>query len=197
MTFEDKRAKGIELVKRVHDGQTRADGSVPAWYHLVRVSATLQTVLGETGEGAPEEREIIALAALAHDSIEDTEVTREELVEHFGERGLALVEGMTNRFGDDHPAPYVKQVAAAEEGVRLIKFADLYDNCTSVTYCLYSLGSKWAEGYFLPIVTPMIEALLPTEFATYPKAAERLKGMVRVSRRILLEEVARYKETGR
>jgi hypothetical protein len=155
----------------------------------------LEIVLEETGEGEAPERETIALSALGHDALEDTPVTMEELSAIFGARGLSFIEGMTNRFGDDHPAAYVEQVAAADEGVRLIKLSDLYDNCTSVVFNIGSLGVKWTEDYFLPIVTPMIAAVTETDFPTYPKTAGRLIAMVRASYAQLLEAVARQKIT--
>ena len=196
MDYAERRKKALALVQRAHEGQTRADGSVPAWHHLDRVSLLLEKVLAGSGEGTPEERDDIALAGLGHDAVEDTEVTEQELREAFGERGFALIMGMTNRLGDDDVGPYVRQVAAAEEGVRLIKLADLYDNCTSVLYDLFVLKPQWAEGWFLPIVEPMIEAVLPTSFTTYAAAAERLKGMVRTSHEMLRNECIRYKERG-
>jgi hypothetical protein len=195
MTNEERRAKALALIKRVHAGQTRADGSVPAWNHLDRVSRLLELVLEEEGEGTAEERAVIALAGIGHDALEDTEVTEDEMREAFGDRGLALVIGMTNREGDEDVRAYVRQVSTAEEGVRLIKLADLYDNCTSVCYDLFVLKPDWADGWFLPIVEPMIAAVLPTPFTTYARTAERLKGMVRSSHAMLKQEIARYRET--
>lgn len=184
----------MELIKRFHGPlQPRSDG--PPWHHLDRVSKLLELVLEGAGEGAPEERETIALAALGHDALEDTPVTEEELVAVFGSRGLALIEGMTNRLGDDHPEEYVAQVAASEEAVRLIKLSDLYDNCASVVYNIPKLGVEWTEGFFLPIVRPMIAALVETDFPTYPKAGERFKQMVKTTHAILLEAVARQKSS--
>jgi hypothetical protein len=108
---------------------------------------------------------------------------------------LALIEGMTNRFGDDHPREYVAQVAASEEAVRLIKLSDLYDNCASVTYNVTKLGAEWTESYFLPIVTPMIAAVTETDFPTYPKAATRLKQAVKATFTLLHAAVARLKDS--
>lgn len=195
--YATRRAAALALIQRVHEGQTRADGSVPAWHHLDRVSRLLEQALAESAEGTAEERESIGLAGLGHDSLEDTEVTEAELENVFGRRGLELIVGMTNRLGDDDVAPYVRQVAAAEEGVRLIKLSDLYDNLTSVTFCLFVLKTPWAVDWFLPIVEPMIAAVMPTVFTTYPRAAERLKGMVRASHAMLKDEIARYQAAGR
>ena len=187
MDFETKKQEALALVQRVHAGQVRA-GGVPVWHHLARVSRTLEVVLNETEEGPAEEREAIVLAAFAHDALEDTPVTKEEILAACGQRGLELVVGMTNSFGDDHPEPYVAQVAASDEGTRLIKFSDLYDNLSGAAYNLYILTTKWNEDYFLPIVRPMIAKLMTTDFTVYPKTAERLKGMVRVAYDRLLEE---------
>lgn len=195
MTYAERRAAALELVQRVHAGQKRA-GDVPVWHHLDRVSQQLEVILAKTGEGSQEERDDIALAGLGHDAIEDTNVTPAELLAAFGERGVALIEGMTNRFGDGHPEPYVAQVAASDEGTRLIKLADLMDNVTSVTYCLPWLGIKWCEEYFLPIVTPMIAAVGASSFTRFPVAATFLNEEVRVSFAVLRAEVARRRADG-
>lgn len=189
--YNTKRQEALSLVKRLHAGQVRA-GNAPVWHHLDRVSRLLEIVLEEEAEGAESEREIISLAGLGHDSLEDTGVKEEELQKYFGDDGLKLIIGMTNKFGDGHPEPYVKQVCESSEGVRLIKLSDLYDNCTSVIYTLKELGTKWTDEFFLPIVTPMINAITKTEFLIYPKTSERLKNMVLASYAVLLNERKKF-----
>lgn len=190
--FQDRKTAALDLIRRIHAGQTRSGGKVPAWHHLARVSRILETVLEETREGSEEERQTIILAGLGHDAIEDTKVTEVELSRCFGGRGLAIIKGMTNRQGDEHHEAYVAQVSAAEEAVRLVKFADLTDNCASVAFDLSTMGVKWTREFFLPIVSPMIAAVLPTEFRTYPRAAEKLKSLVGVARDLLTDELARF-----
>lgn len=187
----------LEFIKKIHTGAIRGKGTVPDWHHLERVSRVLEIILNETGEGTAEERATIVGAALGHDALEDTDVTPEELAAVFGARGLTLIKGMTNTLGDGHQSEYVAQVSNAEEAVRLIKLSDLYDNVTGVTYELFSLGTKWCDEYFLPIVVPMMDAVLPTDFKTFPKAADRLKQMVRISRTNLLAEIERFKAEGK
>jgi hypothetical protein len=135
----------------------------------------------------------MVIAALGHDALEDTPVTADELRPVFGDRGVALVQGMTNPIGDHDHGPYVLQVAAAEEAVRLIKLSDLYDNCTGVAYCLFALGVPWTEEFFLHVTRPMIAALEKTTFSLYPRTAALLFGMVRTSFALLEDEVARYR----
>lgn len=193
MTFQERRAAGLILAKK-YPGEMRGDGTEPGWHHLDRVSRLLEYVLEQHQEGTLAERETIALAGLGHDALEDTKVTTAELTECFGTEGLALIEGMTNRFGDDHPAPYVTQVVNAPEGVRLIKYADLFDNCMSVNYVL-TRKTTWTESYFLPIVRPMMAALSSTSFHRFPKTAETLRQMVKLADTALLEGVERWRLT--
>ncbi|MBI2099584.1 HD domain-containing protein [Candidatus Uhrbacteria bacterium] len=191
--YNQKREDALNFIKKIHTGQFRAN-KTPVWHHLDRVSKLLEIIMSETNEGDEKEREIICLAGLGHDSLEDTEVSEEELKAYFGEQGLELILGMTNRFGDNHPEPYVKQICESNEGVRLIKLSDLQENCASVIYTIKELGAKWTDEFFLPIVTPMIGAIIKTEFQTYPQSAERLKNMVSASYALLLNEREKFEE---
>lgn len=182
----------LRYIQQKHRGQVRA-GNVPVWYHAARVSQLLRLVLENEKEGSSAERTAIIVAALGHDVLEDTNATEKEIAALFGSRGLKLIQGMTNPWGDNVHVPYVRKVASSEEGVRLIKLADLYDNMTSAMYNLHILGVKWAQGYFLPIVTPMWKAVTKTKFNTYKKSAGLLAGMVKISAKMFDEEMGRYK----
>ena len=194
--FATRHAAALALVTRLHEGQKRS-GGVPTFHHLARVSRVLEVTLCETGEGTREEREAMILASLGHDAIEDTPVTADELRPVFGDRAVELIQGMTNTIGDHDHGPYIRQVTAAEEAVRVIKWSDLYDNTTGVVYNLFDLGVPWAESFYLPISRPMIAALSETAFTIYPKAAGRLAAMVRTSMRLLDDEIARFRAAGR
>jgi (p)ppGpp synthase/HD superfamily hydrolase len=122
--------RALKFVQKMHKGQFRA-GKVPVWQHLLRVSETLAHVLSHTKEGTPAQRQIISIAALGHDLLEDTKATKAQIKNIFGERGFSLIEGMTNVHGDSNHAPYIRAMKGASEEVRLIKLADLYDNVSS------------------------------------------------------------------
>ncbi|MEK7516359.1 MAG: HD domain-containing protein [Patescibacteria group bacterium] len=196
-SFSERREALLAFVKRAHAGQARCGGYVPTWHHLDRVSRLLESVLWETGEGTEEEREAIALAGLGHDILEDTEVSDEEVRRQFGDRAFQLISGMTNKWGDKNTGPYIENMCRSEESVRLIKLSDLYDNCTSAAQCLFTLGTTWAREFLIPIVKPMSEAVLKTDFMIYPRTAERMKALVQNAYRLLEEEVARYEQEGR
>lgn len=194
-SFSQKREKALAFIKKTHKKNVRKGSGVPDWHHLDRVSQCLEFILAETKEGTPKTRESLLLAALGHDALEDTDVAPKKLAEVLGGDALPLIEGMTNRFGDDHPVEYVQQIVKSEEAVRLIKLSDLYDNCTSVIYNMPQLGKKWTEDFFLPIVNPMMKAVLKTSFKTYPETAAHLKSMVQISHKTLLNEFERlYKK---
>jgi hypothetical protein len=195
-SYADRHAAALALVKRLHEGQTRS-GGVPTFHHLARVSRVVEHTLAATGEGTLVEREAMAIAALGHDALEDTPATPADLLPVFGERCVTLIQGMTNPLGDHDHGPYVEQVAAAEEAVRLIKLSDLYDNTTGVVYCLFDLGVAWTEGFFLHVTRPMIAALDRTSFTLYPVAAARLRAMVGTSMRLLEDEVGRSGQRSR
>ena len=77
--------KAYEIAHRLHEGQFRKSGE-PYIIHPIAVSL----ILAEFGM----DNETI-VAGLLHDVVEDTEYTREELVEDFDERIALLVDGVT------------------------------------------------------------------------------------------------------
>ena len=188
---KDGNTKTLKFVKDAHAGQFHAN-EVPVFNHLARVAKRLEIVLRETNEGSMRERNLIVKASLGHDLIEDTTVSRKDLEKIFGKEGLALIDGMTNTWGDENISPYVEKISSAAEEVRLIKLADLADNLTSVTYNLTVLKKEWVNSYFLPIVTPMTKAVLKTKFIKYKKSGTLLQEMVRSAFFILLDEMRRY-----
>lgn len=179
---------------RTHHTGVRSSGA-PIWHHLARVSDVLESVLSVHGEGTADERFQVTLAALGHDLLEDTQVSEADVRRVFGDRGYELIWGMTNEQGDDDVTAYVKKVSEAEELVRLIKLADLFDNCSNVAYNMPSLGVSWVESFFLRVVTPMKEAVSKTSFETYRETARDLSAMVQHSYEVLLRETARTKAT--
>lgn len=194
--FASLRDAVLAYVKEKHNGQMRAGGNVPVWHHLDRVSRYLEITFQATNEGSEDDRSHILLGALCHDALEDTDATSAEIATVAGKRASELAEAMTNHEGDDHQEAYVRQVATAEEAVRLIKLSDLYDNVTGAVYMMHTLGVLWVEGYLLPIITPMISAIEQTKFERYPKTSSHLMMSVRASFETLNEEMRRYQSPG-
>jgi guanosine-3',5'-bis(diphosphate) 3'-pyrophosphohydrolase len=118
-------SEAAELAARRHNGMARKGrGSEPYINHLAEVANLLSTAT----DGA--DAELVA-AGWLHDTIEDTETTREELAQRFSERVASLVVECT----DDMSLPKSErrrlQVIDARKkspGTKLIKIADKISN---------------------------------------------------------------------
>lgn len=183
--------KCFDFVRKCHGTQVHAN-NVPVWHHIERVSKRLEYFFNLYQEGDVKSREIIVCSALGHDLLEDTKVDKKEILELFGDKGLELIMGMTNEWGDDDVVPYVEKVRNGLEEVRLIKLSDLCDNITAVSYNIAVLSPKWTKEKFLPIVTPMKEAVLLTPFNKYPKTADALKLVLNAAFIGLQQEINRF-----
>jgi guanosine-3',5'-bis(diphosphate) 3'-pyrophosphohydrolase len=118
-------SEAAELAARRHNGMARKGrGSEPYINHLAEVA----NLLSAATEGA--DAELVA-AGWLHDTIEDTETTRDELSQKFSERVASLVVECT----DDMSLPKAErrqlQVVNASHkspSARLIKIADKISN---------------------------------------------------------------------
>lgn len=118
-------SEAAELAARRHNGMARKGrGNEPYINHLAEVANLLATAT----EGA--DAELVA-AGWLHDTIEDTDTTREELAQRFSERIASLVTECT----DDMSLPKAErrrlQVLDApkkSDGAKLIKIADKISN---------------------------------------------------------------------
>lgn len=112
-----------------HRAQRRKNRDAsPYINHPLEVAHYLATI------GGVEDEEIL-IAALLHDTIEDTETTREEIAEKFGERVAGLVMECT----DDKNLPKLErkrlQIVNApkkSDGAKQIKICDKMANLTSI-----------------------------------------------------------------
>lgn len=115
------------LSRQAHDGQLRSTGD-PYITHPVAVARVLADMRLDHQT---------IMAALLHDVIEDTEITREQLVDQFGEQVASLVEGVTKltqiKFRSRAEAQaenFRKMMMAMTQDIRviLIKLADRLHN---------------------------------------------------------------------
>ena len=75
-------AKAMEYAAKAHRGDTRKGGDVPYFVHPCEVAMILK-------ENSFEDK--IVAAGLLHDTLEDTDIKKEDLREEFGEEILELV----------------------------------------------------------------------------------------------------------
>jgi len=169
----------LEFAAYKHRHQRRKSGDqAPYINHPITVARILANVGGVHDED-------VLIAAVLHDTIEDTETTREELIAAFGTRVCEYVEEVT----DDKSLPKaerkLRQISHARElspGATLIKIADKTANCGDLTHSPPADWSKdrlleyldWAEKVVSQCAT-VNEAML-TRFRAVVAEGRRLLG---------------------
>ncbi|MDE5442068.1 HD domain-containing protein [Bradyrhizobium sp. CSA207] len=118
-------SEAAELAAHRHNGMSRKGrGKEPYINHLAEVANLLATATDGT------DAELVA-AGWLHDSIEDTDTTREELAQKFSERVASLVAECTDDVSLPKPERRRRQVIDAPKkstGAKLIKIADKISN---------------------------------------------------------------------
>jgi guanosine-3',5'-bis(diphosphate) 3'-pyrophosphohydrolase len=118
-------SEAADLAARRHNGMARKGrGNEPYINHLAEVA----NLLAAATDGA--DAELVA-AGWLHDTVEDTDTTREELAQKFGERVAALVVEVTDDMSLPKDQRRQKQIVDAPKkspGAKLIKIADKISN---------------------------------------------------------------------
>jgi guanosine-3',5'-bis(diphosphate) 3'-pyrophosphohydrolase len=124
----DVLASAASYAARAHAGQLRKDGRTPYIAHPMRVCLALLTVFNVTDRDA-------LVAALLHDTIEDTKTDFDELEAEFGIDVANLVAAMTKdkRLTEEkRERQYIAQVINGGWRVQVLKLGDIYDNLSDV-----------------------------------------------------------------
>ncbi|HLL99977.1 MAG TPA: HD domain-containing protein [Pyrinomonadaceae bacterium] len=129
MSDLSKLLEAASFAAKRHKNQKRkgADGE-PYINHPLEVAKLLANV------GKVEDTDVL-IAALLHDTVEDTETTREEITQMFGER----VSGMVLEVTDDKSLPkaerkqlQVEHAPHLSPGAKLVKLGDKISNITDI-----------------------------------------------------------------
>lgn len=130
--------KALRFSAEKHTDQRRKDArSSPYINHPIRVAETLWTI-GEVREMS------LLVAAILHDTLEDTDTQPEEIQAEFGKEVLALVLEVT----DDKSLPKQTrkhlQVETAPHKTRNAKLLKLADKICNVRDLIYSPPRNWS-----------------------------------------------------
>jgi guanosine-3',5'-bis(diphosphate) 3'-pyrophosphohydrolase len=122
----DNRAflEAVSFAARAHHGQLRKDGATPYVSHVFRVCLVVRQVFGFDD---PQ----MLIAALLHDTIEDTTTDRDDITERFGPEIATWVAYLSKdkRLPDEErERQYREGLCAAPWQVQVCKLADVYDN---------------------------------------------------------------------
>jgi len=143
-TNEDLLNRAYVYAMKAHGAQTRASGD-PYFSHPLEVAAILTALKLD---------DATIVAALLHDTIEDTEATRAEIDEKFGPEIGALVDGLTKLKKLDLVTREAKQAEnlrklllaiAADVRVLLIKLADRLHNMRTLDFMQPDSRRRTAE----------------------------------------------------
>ena len=123
--------RGYDLAEERHRGQLRKSGD-PYITHPLAVA----TILAELGMDTT-----TLVAALLHDTVEDTGLTTEEVASHFGSEVAHLVEGVTKldkvKYGEAAEAETIRKMIVAmsrDPRVLVIKLADRLHNMRTLRF---------------------------------------------------------------
>ena len=182
----------VHYVRTCHDGQYRNYRenfilpAIPYTDHLKGVASILSSCLSAAGECVdPQALCDMRDAALGHDLLEDTDATEANILSLTSEHVLHLIRDLTNPVDDAHTDAYMEQIRNASEEVRLIKYADLIENTSSVCYSLHIVGSEWVESFYLPILRRTTVVLAATYFVVYKRTAELMRNILSVYTELL------------
>lgn len=148
----EKLKKAIAYATVAHAGQSRSDGS-PYYKHPIKVMKQLSS-LGESNEN-------ILCAAVLHDVLEDTSVTKEEINRDFGKEIADIVIQLTNKHPPKTPfvikqAQLIEHAKHMTDDAKKIKVADRYDNIMDM-----NTWPLWKQRRYAKAATELLSALRP------------------------------------
>lgn len=125
--FPELYSRAVIFAVARHAGQFRkGDGSVPYAVHPIRVCERLRSQITP-----PVSDPVMLVAALLHDTVEDTATSFEEIEREFGPEVAALVATLTNDESLPKPerkAQMIERFRTASLAARVVKLADRLDN---------------------------------------------------------------------
>ena len=171
--------KAAQFAALKHRDQRRKDVEAsPYINHPISVARVIAEV------GGVDDPEIL-VAALLHDTLEDTDTSSEELDEEFGERVRKLVEEVTDDKGLPKGARKERQIdhaANISQGAVLIKLGDKISNVLDVTNSPPTNWSLERRKDYLD----WAEAVINNCSDVNPSLKERFNGVLARGRTVLL-----------
>ena len=134
--------RAIEFAVKKHAGQVRKGTTIPYVTHVMEAMKIVSRMT---------EDEEIRAAAVLHDTLEDTETTREELVVAFGKRVAELVdaESEDKRKGEpeektwlDRKRETIKHLSEASTEIRMIALGDKLSNVRAMHRDYQAIGEE-------------------------------------------------------
>jgi (p)ppGpp synthase/HD superfamily hydrolase len=109
-----------------HAGQYRLDRPQQFIIHPIRMSEFLLRNFSHR-----KDLDLLRVAAILHDTVEDTWATEEKIREEFGEEIAAVVAELTLPEEEDKQKRlelHLKKLESMSDGAKIVKLADIFDN---------------------------------------------------------------------
>jgi (p)ppGpp synthase/HD superfamily hydrolase len=175
MTTHDtlrRLTQAYDLAARRHSGQTRKGAAgEPYVNHVADVASRLAR--------SPNATEAMILAAVLHDTVEDTDTTLEEIEQLFGPAVAGLVAEVTDDKGlsdDERKRRQVEDAPHKSDGAKRIKLADKASNLTALVESpphFWEVGRKRAYVAWARDVAAGLRGVDPVLDLAFEEAAAR------------------------
>lgn len=145
--------RAFEIAEEAHQGQTRRDGTAYV-EHPVRVARIVRHEMGIDHTDT-------ILAAILHDTLEDTALPSFAIAKEFSEAVAEIVETLTK----DRSAPredYYRRFETAPRNTRLIKLGDRLDNLRDLESFTARKRDRYTKDtieFFIPIAEELVPQL--------------------------------------
>ncbi len=131
----------VSFAARAHAGQTRKDGKTPYAAHPMRVAMIVRDAFGC-------EDEIALLAALLHDTIEDTTTDYDDVSGAFGAEVADVVASLTKNMAlpeAQREREYDERLSRGGWRAAIAKLGDAYDNLSDTEAARPEKRAKFLE----------------------------------------------------
>ncbi len=143
--FSERYEAALYVAARAHHNQTRKGSEAPYLTHVVHVATILQRY-GYSDD--------VVIAGLLHDTVEDSDLTLDEVQAQFGDEVARLVAGVTQPADaatwKERRAAQVYQVDVGGPLVAAVKAADLLHNTRSFALDHSTYGVKMWDIFAQP-----------------------------------------------
>ena len=138
--------RAVHFATEAHHGTERRCKGYPYLIHLMEATSIVAVITND--------QEMLA-AAILHDTVEDTEVTLDELREIFGDRVAELVEHETAPLSDDltwkeKKTIQVEQLASASHDSKVVALGDKLSNMRGIALDYLQIGDEVWNRFHAP-----------------------------------------------
>ena len=145
--------KAVQFAVEAHGGTERRGKGYPYIIHPMEAAAIVATMTHD--------QEMLA-AAILHDTVEDTDVTIEQIRERFGDRVAMLVQNETapmdeNMTWREKKTAQLKQLTDAPYDSKIVALGDKFSNLSGIVLDYRQIGDEVWKRFHAPNGKPDVE----------------------------------------